>query len=492
MVTEPRGVRVRRAWRVAPWWQKALATVLGATLAVGALGALAAFAGTPPGRNDAGPEHAPDEARADASSRGVTADAIRVAFPYADLGRLGAAFGLSSTEETDQRKYITHFVDEVNEQGGINGRRIEPVLSAFDPRSEADMRAKCLQWTEDRAVFAVVDIGTFLGDPQLCVTGPNSKHRTPMITSWSTVRDFANQAAPYLWSTGADQALVVENLVPWGTGQGLLVPDSKVAVVATNRGVDDQAVSYLERALGAANVRPVTVERLEGDPEQSSVILSQTRATVQKLKDAGVDVVVPLMQFNTFLAFVQASRQQQYTPKLLLSDYEQSVRNSLGLAELLVPSQLSGQRGTTVETLGSEDDDRPVQGYRPGAKSCWQSWRAKNAKPEYIEAQGPIAAWCQNIRLFATAARVAGRDLTRRSFTDAMARLSDYEGVVVERLDFAPGKFFGADTYRTVRVFKNGKTAETNGCPLKRDGGFHGSCWQLVPPLEPRPMEGLP
>ena len=66
----------------------------------------------------------------------------------------------------------------------------------------------------------------------------------------------------------------------------------------------------------------------------------------------------------------------------------------------------------TTETLGGVDDDRPESqgGYDPGVRSCLAIWH--KAYPQiptgnmndYIEEQGPVQGWCQEIHLFATAA----------------------------------------------------------------------------------------
>ena len=44
---------------------------------------------------------------------------------------------------------------------------------------------------------------------------------------------------------------------------------------------------------------------------------------------------------------------------------------------------------------------------------------------DFTEEQGPVRGWCQEIRLFREAATMAGSDLNRRTFVEAMSRTND-------------------------------------------------------------------
>ena len=79
--------------------------------------------------------------------------------------------------------------------GGINGRKINPIIVQFDPTNDANMQALCKHWTQGNpGVFAVLDgIGTWEGDNQLCVT---QQGHTPLISAWSTVTNWTTSARP--------------------------------------------------------------------------------------------------------------------------------------------------------------------------------------------------------------------------------------------------------------------------------------------------------
>ena len=101
----------------------------------------------------------------------------------------------------EQTKAIKLFVKQINDTGGINGRKINPIITSFDPTNESEMRALCKTWTEGSpAAFAVLDgIGDWTGDNELCIT---QEGHTPFIGAWTTVTNWTNQGSPYLWWTG--------------------------------------------------------------------------------------------------------------------------------------------------------------------------------------------------------------------------------------------------------------------------------------------------
>ena len=221
-----------------------------------------------------------------------------------------------------------------------------------------------------------------------------------------------------------------------GTQPGLLGGNRKVGIIAGDRASDQLALNqYLLPDLGRIGVQPV-VETIAAQTSETAATNSDASLDVEKLRAAGVDALIPLMPFNAFLPVLGAQTQQQYFPKLLLSDYEDSIETSLGLIPLPFQKALNGQEGVTTETLGGIDDSRPEAqgGYDPGVRSCWVTWHKaypeipKGNMNDFIEEQGPVQGWCQEIRLFAEAATKAGKDLNRRTFVEAMSTIKNYPG----------------------------------------------------------------
>lgn len=436
-------------------------------------------------------------AQASTSTRGVTGTTINVAFPVANLGALASTYGFAGdVEYTEQAKAIHLFVNQINDSGGINGRKINPIIVSYNPANNAAMQALCEDWTQGTPdIFAVLDgVGTFTGVNQLCVT---QQGHTPFLSQWTTVSTFTQQGSPYLWWTGPDDAAVLQALVDWGKGRGTIGGRAKVGVVAGDRASDQTALHrYLLPDLERAGVTPV-VETLPAQTSEGAATASDSTLVVEKFRAAGVTSVIPLIPFNAFLPMLQAQTQQQYFPKLLLSDYESSIESSLGLIPVPFDKALNGQEGVTTETLGGIDDPRPESqgGYDPGVRSCWTVWH--KAYPEIpkgnmnddIEEQGPVQGWCQEIHLFARAATSAGRNLNRRTFVTSMAQIKNFPGGYSPVLTYGPAKFYGPTRYQVVRLHVNSPPSSQCRMPL---GNLppEAVCWTPVEPWKSLPAAG--
>ena len=148
--------------------------------------------------------------------------------------RPGGSGSRRTRSTTSRRPPSTSTSTRSTSAGGINGRKINPMIVQFDPANDAAMQALCRQWTEGSpAVFAVVDgIGTWTGANQLCVT---EQGHTPLISAWSTTTNWTNLGSPYLWWTGADMAPVLAATVQWGLSSGRLGHGKKVGVVVSDQ-----------------------------------------------------------------------------------------------------------------------------------------------------------------------------------------------------------------------------------------------------------------
>ena len=430
---------------------------------------------------------------ASTSTRGVTKDTINVAFPVVSLNSLAGREGFAQDPEFgEQNQAINFYVKLINDAGGINGRKINPIITTFDPTNESNMRALCKTWTEGSpAAFAVLDgIGDWTGDNQLCIT---QEGQTPFLGQWTTVTNWTNQGSPYLWWTGPDQAVILQAVVNWGLSSGLLNTTAKVGILAGDRASDQAALhNYLLPDLANAGINSV-VETVAADPADSATTNAQAPLAVQKLRSAGVTSVVPLIPFNVFFPVLQAETSQKYYPRLLLSDYENSITAALGLIPVPYEQALDGQEGLTTETLGGVDDDRPQSqgGYDPGVRNCWTSWHAAYPQvppgkvTDFIEEQGPVVGWCQAIQLFATAAKAAGPDLNRRTFVTAMSKISNFPGTFSPVLSYGPNKRYGPTEYQVVKLHNN--VPPSSQCQLTSQGKAQGTCWVTVQPFQPLP-----
>lgn len=494
------GVRVRRTWRRLSergrWLQVVALVAVIAVVAGAVAGALALSGGGSSSQSFGASGPSLPANKIPASTDGVTSKSVTVVFPVINLAAAGQSVGLQGLSDEKDPDGIKAMVDAANATGGIHGRKINARIVNFNPLQPSEMRALCKDWTTSGSVFAVVDTGKWYDDNQLCIT---QEGHTPLISSWTTVSDWTQRGAPYLWWTGPDQADVLRNLVPWSIDHNLLAPGVKFAVLAGDRASDRLAVQkYLLPALAARGLTPTINDTITANVSDPATAQSQARSVVDRLKASGVQTVIPLLPVNSFYPYLAAAHAQNYAPKLVLSDYENTVTDALGLAEFQYPKELSGQTGPTVYTLGTEDDDRPGglpgPGYTPQAKACWQtSVRFYKKQPHpYIEAQGPTMRWCDAMNLLTKALDLAGPNLNRRTFVEALGKIQNFPTALTPVMNFTPTRHAGPVEYRTVRPVTNVSTTNpaTNVCPPCRpvpnacgtnhDLPFHGSCWQIV------------
>jgi Periplasmic binding protein len=431
--------------------------------------------------------------QASTAAPGVTATTIRVVFPIVSLNSLAGREGFAAdTEYGYQEKAIHTFVNDINDHGGIHGRKIVPDIVQYDPTLTANMRALCKEWTEGSdPAFAVLDgLGAWEGDNQLCIT---QEGHTPMLAQWATVTDWTDRGSPYLWWTGTDQSVLLNTLVSWGHQAGLLTTTHRVGIIVGNREPDKLALDEtVLPALKKLGITDPLVQTIEASPDaQTATLQAEAPLIVQRFRQAGVTSVIPLIPFNSFFPYLQSETSQGYFPRLLLSDYESSIQVSLGLIPVPYEKALDGQEGVTTFTLGGIDDDRPQSqgGYDPGLRSCYAVWKAHNKPPPppdspFLEEQGPVAAWCQVIRLFAQAADSAGSTLNRRTFVQAMSKVEDFPGTYTPVLSYSPTKFYGPTEYRVVKIHNN--VPPTSACIQPRFTSTpQGTCWVVVQDWKP-------
>ena len=431
---------------------------------------------------------------ASTSARGVTARGINVEFPVANLTALSGQFGFAGdVEYSEQVKAIDLFVNHINATGGINGRTINPIITNFNPTNDSEMHALCTDWTQGSPpVFAVLDgLGTWSGDNQLCIT---QQGHTPFLGQWTTVSDWTTAGSPYLWWTGPDDAAIIRATVVWGHNSGLLSRSRTVGVIAGDRASDQQALKeYLLPDLKKVGVNPLVVT-VPAQPSETAATNSAAQLAVERFKAAGVTSLIPLIPFNAFFPVLSDETSQDYFPRLLLSDYESSIESGLGLIPVPFEKALDGQEGVTTETLGGVDDSRPQSqgGYDPGDRQCWDIWHKaypgipKGNMNDFIEEQGPVQGWCQEIRLFAQAATEAGKDLNRRTFVEAMSKITDFPGGYSPVLSYGPDKFFGPTQYQVVSLHTNVPPSNMCRLPLGHLPP-QGVCWHVVQTWKPLP-----
>ena len=450
-------------------------TTSSTTLAAGATTTTTAAAGTPtsapvPGAPPA-PVSAPptanvtsDEPRT-ASDRGVTKDEIVLGILATDEGFFSAAGG-GNTKRHEQ--VLQPFVDEINEQGGINGRKLTVRVTRYDPLSADSMQAACVQQAEDYKVFASIAQAGFYGDAEVCM----ATKQVPLLTGNGSSA-FTNYEREKGWvrQTQQNKDRNIKNWIDWMVSVGMLTPKTKTGILDVDVPEDKQLVEqvvlpYLKQ-LGLATPQRATL----------SASIAQTPAEAQsavlKFRGEGVQLVLPFVSFLRMLVFAQQADAAQYKPGYSVSDF--GLLSTDAMAGM-PPSQWEGVTGITAFRTGVDEPGKMPR--NAPAKECeavYNRYGQQLTPDDGIEI-AQMLHYCEHLALFADAARRAGANPTRQSFLGAIASTGTwtYRVALTERLTFRPDKYDGADLFKVVR-WQSGCNAD-GGC-YREVEGFREGTW---------------
>jgi Periplasmic binding protein len=211
---------------------------------------------------------------------GVTDDAVRVGVTFVDEEALSAS-GLELQLGDNEGAYQALF-DQINAEGGINGRQIEPVYAPIDPTSSTPAEEACVQLTEDEDVFVV--IGFFLADAVRC---PVATHATAVVGGSMTPELLADAQAPWLTNL-ADTDFPVAILGAMADAGEL---DGTVGVFANAR---DQSVAeeQIVPALEDLDIDVAEVGIVDAPAGDQAALEANVRTIAERFDSAGVDTVV--------------------------------------------------------------------------------------------------------------------------------------------------------------------------------------------------------
>ena len=148
---------------------------------------------------------------------GVTATSIKVGVSLLDYACVEA---FTNSLRFGQPAIYQTFINYVNQNGGVAGRKIVPVYKMFCPIGTATVLAACTSLTEDSQVFAV--IGTFYdpsGDGQTCIAG---QHHRVLLTFDLTQAIMNKSPAGLIVNAGSNPERLVRVLLELLARRGIL------------------------------------------------------------------------------------------------------------------------------------------------------------------------------------------------------------------------------------------------------------------------------
>lgn len=381
-----------------------------------------------------------------ASDQGVTATTIKLGVILLDIEALKAlGFAQPRFTPEEQRESAQVFIDNINKDGGILGRKIVPAyatLNALDSNGEQSPGAVCSRLAEDEKVFAVVG---YLNQAADCLT---QQFRLPSWIDSSGIAEQYTKSQNFLISPRANTE---RNGANWGdlaARSGVLDGKTIGTVYLDNPG-EARPEAALTAGLAEAGSKVTVHGKLANDPASAQ---SQMPVVVNQMRQAGVDTVFLSTNFVIAIQFVQTAENQGFRPQYHVSDM-----GSLTAEGLLgsMPASFGGAIGFTQST-GSKEN--------AADKGCREEFNAatgKNAAPGTDSAS--IRQFCFWFRTFAASARAVGADLTRTGLVSAVMGLGRVTLPLQIGGAMGSGKTDFADAYRPIRYDRS--------CKCFRDAG---------------------
>jgi branched-chain amino acid transport system substrate-binding protein len=300
------------------------------------------------------------------------------------------------------------YVDYVNANGGVNGRRV-----AYTILDDASDPARALEQTqrlvEKDGVFAVFN--TYGTEQNLAVRDYLNQKKVPQLFAASGASSLGRDASRYPYTIGLQPTYAAEG---WVLGQYLARTQgaAKVAVLYEGDGYGQELLSGLRRGLQRSKVKIVAAEPY--DPSASDV-----QAQVARLRVSGATVFAVFAKAKVApQAFRYASR-LGWKPKLTLAG---SGAASAAVLDAAAEKGSNKLLGGTVSVAFLKDPTDP-RWQKDAAMKLYRRVMKKyafGADPNDVDhVYGMAAAWTA-----IEALRRAGPDLTRERLVDVVDSLN--------------------------------------------------------------------
>ena len=329
---------------------------------------------------------------------GVTDDAVKVGLLFVDTSALAAA-GVDLDLGDVEGAYHA-LVDDINADGGINGRMLDPVYTPVDPIGTEGADRACVEVSEDQQVF--VAAGLFLADAVLCLV---DTHQTAVIGGEMTPERLERAAAPW-FTTGPGPDLDQAVLRAMDAAGELEGPIAVIVGTAEEAEMTDVFLPLLDE-LGVDVVEHAVIDAPQDDP---AATYAQVRTIAERFEAAGVESVIPLGGAGQ--TWPNAMADQPYRPRLVFPQTVGGVQ-----AFLLDAPRRTGHCSRGRSWAGATPRTRPSM-TRPGCGTASRSSRTPaSTSPDPTRWDDDATPWiaafqaCPTMALLQAVLEAAGDDL---------------------------------------------------------------------------------
>jgi branched-chain amino acid transport system substrate-binding protein len=327
-----------------------------------------------------------------AEARGVTKDTIKIGLVLVKTGPV-AALGLPNGQGmVDYFKYI-------NEQGGINGRKVEVIWEDDQFEAPKSVAAVKKLMTRDEVLTIMTTGGT---TQTIANLGNIANYKITNIPN-ALAREFYDPLNPYIFAMGATyeaQYYCIVDYINDDLGQA----DPKIGVVYTKKEYGKVGLEAIKARAAKYNI-PVVAEVVmpTGAVDASSQVLA--------LQKAGANIVITCDVLPPVISFVQTTAKYNYKPYIFGFNWacDDMIVQACGEA---------AEKYLAVNFVGGWSDEAP------------EIKLARDLAAKYDAKPGLTSLYLNGMgvaHLFAEAIKRAGDDLNPDTLKAAMETLDAYD-----------------------------------------------------------------
>lgn len=382
---------------------------------------------------------------------GVSATDIKVGIAIIDYESIA---DFVDFERGDQEKTAQIYVDYINKNGGVGGRKITPVFKSYEPipGRTPDPLSLCTSWTEDDGVFAVLGVFIdFTGQGQLCIT---KEHNTVHI-GHELEQPWIDESPPGLLltpDTTKEQAAAV--FVPLLISTGKL--KGKTVGFLADQNAADRVEGFVVPAMKKAKVKTGSTAVLNITGTDTSAAQAQLDSFIEKWKDEGVNTLYMSGLLASAKQFVEKIKAAMPNLQLLADSSSTAAQGQDEVKAGKTPNPYEGMLGiigaTSEENWGQKNAvlQQCVDLYEKatGTKVAGPNEVTTNAKGKTVEIYIAVTDFCGELFMFRDIAEKVGPNLTTKNWQKTVDKFGTIELAATDIGSLCKGKYAADDAFR--------------------------------------------
>ncbi len=381
---------------------------------------------------------------------GVTADSIKLGVALIDYKCIPKSF--VDSIYVNQPQAYNAYIDNLNAQGGINGRKVVPVFKFICPLQPAAAVQACTSLTDDSKVFAVV--GTMYdptGDAQLCVA---KQHNTILITDGLTQEMITKAPPGLLLSPGITSDRRLKVIMALLKERHVL--DGKTVAVLTEASATSPAETVVKPALDSMGVKQGSEAVLSISGADTTAAQSQLDSFIEKWKTEHVNALIMVGQAVSSKQFVDKIKGAIPDMQLVADTTSVESGGQDDVKQGVVPNPYDGII-TAEGRIFLEHSQTPHYTYcktifekQTGIKIPLPNVIVKLPNGQQNDIYGNAEDACSYVTMFQDIATHVGKDLNNTNWTNTVNTLGPVKVMNTDWASLHAGKYDADDTYGLV------------------------------------------